>query len=63
MAFLFVGAWIGIGLAFAKADKIEWSKGAITGQAPYQWERLFICLLLWPLLLAAVLLDLLAQAL
>jgi hypothetical protein len=60
MAFLFVGAWIGIGLAVAK---IEWSKGAITGQAHYQWERLFMCLLLWPLTLGVVLLDLLAKAL
>ena len=63
MAFLFVGAWIGIGLAFAKADKIEWSEGVITGQTHYQGDRLLICLLLWPLVLAAVLLDLLAKAL
>jgi hypothetical protein len=63
MAFLFVGAWIGIGLALAKADKIEWSKGVITGQTHYQWERLLTCLLLWPLILASLLLDLLAKAL
>jgi hypothetical protein len=63
MAFLFVGAWIGIGLAFAKVDKIEWSKGVIAGQAHYLPERLLICLLLWPLVLAALLLDLLAKAL